>query len=137
AMAANSCCTMRKYWQRSVMNPLGSCSAKMLWPPAVRLRKDSMRFWLDVRCRKRRPGALLHALAPNLPILVAADPAESFDVDALVSAGVSEVVSRPIIADEVAAVLARCLQTTASSDRMAFAADGDTIGTKHVSGALQ
>jgi hypothetical protein len=35
--------------------------------------------------------------------LVAADPAESFDVDALVSAGVSEVVSRPIIADEVAA----------------------------------
>jgi CheY-like chemotaxis protein len=93
----------------------------------------------------RRLPARLHALAPNLPILVAADPAESFDVDALVSAGVSEVVSRPIIADEVAAALARCLQTpaslqttasTASNDRTAtFAAGGETMETKHVSGA--
>jgi DNA-binding NarL/FixJ family response regulator len=86
--------------------------------------------------KARRLPALLHALAPNLPILVAADPTESFDVDTLVSAGVSEVVSRPIIADEVAAVLARCLQTTAASDRTAaFAADGETMRTKRASGA--
>ena len=86
--------------------------------------------------KARRLPALIHAIAPSLPILVAADPAESFDVDALVSAGISEVVSRPIIADEVAAVLARCLQTTATNDR-AFAADGETMGTKHVPAPLQ
>jgi signal transduction histidine kinase len=87
--------------------------------------------------KARRLPALLHALAPNLPILVAADPAESFDVDALVSAGVSEVVTRPIIADEVAAVMARCLQTTDANDmRAASTADHETTGKMHVSSFL-
>jgi signal transduction histidine kinase len=54
--------------------------------------------------------ALLHRIEPRLPIVVAAEPTEIFDVDALVMAGVSEVVTRPMIADEIAAVLARCLQ---------------------------
>ena len=86
----------------------------------------------------RRLPAVLHALAPNLPILVAAYPAETFDVDALVAAGVSEVVSRPIIADEVAAVLARCLQATAAgSPRATFAADGETMARMRVSAVLQ
>src|SRR4029077_14431265 len=85
--------------------------------------------------KARRLPAVLHALAPHLPILVAADPAETFDVDALVAAGVSEVVTRPIIADEVAAVLARCLQATAAGYRRAtFTADGETMGKMQVCG---
>jgi signal transduction histidine kinase len=58
--------------------------------------------------------ALLHAVVPRLPILVAADPAEAFDVDSLVAAGVCEVVTRPMIADEVAVALARCLHRGAA-----------------------
>jgi signal transduction histidine kinase/CheY-like chemotaxis protein len=86
----------------------------------------------------RRLPALLHAVAPHLPILVAAEPAETFDVDALVSAGVSEVVTRPIIADEVAAVLARCLQTNAANGTSAtFAPDAKTMGEMHGSCVLQ
>jgi signal transduction histidine kinase len=58
---------------------------------------------------------LLHILAPRRPILVAAESTESFDIDALVTAGVSEIVTRPISADEIAAVLARCLKASAES----------------------
>jgi signal transduction histidine kinase len=58
--------------------------------------------------------AELHAITPRLPIFVAAEASEAFDVDALVAAGVSEVVSRPIVADEIAAALARCLGTERS-----------------------
>ncbi len=68
--------------------------------------------------------ALLHAVVPRLPILVAADPAEAFDIDALVAAGVSEVVTRPIIADEVAVALARCLQTSTADAAAASHAPG-------------
>jgi hypothetical protein len=54
-----------------------------------------------------------------------------------VSAGVSEVVTRPIIADEVAAVMARCLQTTDANDmRAASTADRETTGKMHVSSFL-
>jgi signal transduction histidine kinase len=56
-----------------------------------------------------RLPAALHAIAPRLPILVAADPAEALDVDALVGAGVSDIVVRPIVADEIAAALTRRL----------------------------
>lgn len=52
--------------------------------------------------------ALLHGIEPRLPIVVAAEPAEVRN--AMVMAGVSEVVTRPIIADEIAVVLARCIQ---------------------------
>jgi hypothetical protein len=63
---------------------------------------------------------LLHKLAPRLPILVAAEPAEVCDIGALVTAGVSEVVTRPIIADEIAAVLARCFQGKARNSPTAM-----------------
>jgi signal transduction histidine kinase len=75
--------------------------------------------------------ALLHSIEPRLPIVVAAEPPEVFDIDALVMAGVSEVVTRPIIADEIAAVLARCLQTKIYHSAMAtYPAGGATANAR-------
>jgi hypothetical protein len=75
--------------------------------------------------------ALLHGIEPRLPIVVAAEPAEVCDVDALVMAGVSEVVTRPIIADEVAAVLARCLQAkTYHNETATYPSDGATANMR-------
>ena len=85
----------------------------------------------------RRLPALLHATVPKLPILVASDPAEAFDLDALVSAGVSEVVTRPMIADEVAVALARCLQTAAARVATAtLAPEGRGVANGRASGAF-
>jgi PleD family two-component response regulator len=85
----------------------------------------------------RRLPALLHAIAPRLPILVAADPTEAFDLDALVSAGVSEVVTRPMIADEVAVALARCLQTVVGGTATAaLAPEGGGVANARASGAF-
>jgi signal transduction histidine kinase/DNA-binding NarL/FixJ family response regulator len=85
----------------------------------------------------RRLPALLHATVPKLPILVASDPAEAFDLDALVSAGVSEVVTRPMIADEVAVALARCLQTAAARVATAtLALEGRGVANARASGAF-
>jgi CheY-like chemotaxis protein len=56
-----------------------------------------------------RLSATLHAIVPGLPILIAAEPARLMDVDALVAAGISEIVTQPIVAVEIAAALARCL----------------------------
>jgi CheY-like chemotaxis protein len=50
-------------------------------------------------------AAQLHALAPNLPILLAAASTGEFDADTLIAAGISDVVSWPIGAAEIAAVL--------------------------------
>ncbi len=55
--------------------------------------------------------ARLHVIEPRLPIVIAVEPAEIFDVDALVMAGVSEIATWPMVADEIAVILARCLQT--------------------------
>jgi signal transduction histidine kinase/DNA-binding NarL/FixJ family response regulator len=77
-----------------------------------------------------RLPALLHALVATLPIVVAADPTEPFDLDALVSAGVSEVITRPIIADEVAVALARCLQTDRFGGATTALAPGAELAAK-------
>jgi signal transduction histidine kinase len=50
----------------------------------------------------------LHAAAPNLPILLAGTLAKDISTYALVGAGISDVVHRPIIATEIAAALAAC-----------------------------
>jgi signal transduction histidine kinase len=73
-------------------------------------RFDAILVGCSLEDEARSLPALLHGIEPRLPIVVAAEPDEVCDVDALVMAGVSEVVTRPIIADEIAAVLARCLQ---------------------------
>lgn len=89
-------------------------------------RFDAILIGCSVRKEARSLPALLHSLAPRLPILVAVEPAEAFDIDSLVTAGVSEVVTRPMTADEIAAVLARGLQTrTSRSTATRYRADND------------
>jgi CheY-like chemotaxis protein len=52
----------------------------------------------------------LHETVPDLPILLATASAEEIGPDALVAAGISEVVHRPLISAEIASALARSLQ---------------------------
>ena len=54
-------------------------------------------------------AAALHQIAPDLPILLATAAAQDIDVDALVLAGIGELVRRPLISTEIAAVLKRSL----------------------------
>ena len=52
----------------------------------------------------------LHATVPDLPILLATASADEIGADALVAAGISEVVHWPLISAEIASALARSLQ---------------------------
>lgn len=54
-------------------------------------------------------AAALHEIAPNLPILLATASAHHISAEALLAAGISEVVHRPLISSELAEALARCL----------------------------
>jgi signal transduction histidine kinase len=54
-------------------------------------------------------AAALHESVPDVPILLAATSADEIGVDALVAAGISEVVHRPLVSAELASALARCL----------------------------
>jgi len=69
-------------------------------------------------------AAALHESLPDVPLLLATGSADEIDADALVAAGISEVVHRPLISAEIASVLARWLQfrnvRSASYDRNAF-----------------
>jgi signal transduction histidine kinase len=69
-------------------------------------------------------AAALHESLPNVPLLLATASADEIEADALVAAGISEVVHRPLISAEIASVLARWLQfpkvRSASYDRNAF-----------------
>jgi DNA-binding NarL/FixJ family response regulator len=51
----------------------------------------------------------LHEIVPEVPIVLATASADESGADALVPAGVSEVVHRPLISSEIASGLARCL----------------------------
>jgi signal transduction histidine kinase len=51
----------------------------------------------------------LHAIVPNMPILLATASADESGAEALVAAGISEIVHRPLISAELASALARCL----------------------------
>jgi signal transduction histidine kinase/ActR/RegA family two-component response regulator len=51
----------------------------------------------------------LHEIVPDVPILLATASADESGADALVAAGISEVVHRPLISSEIASALARCL----------------------------
>ena len=69
-------------------------------------------------------AAALHGSLPDVPILLATASADEIGADALVAAGISEVVRRPLISAEIASVLARWLQfrkvRPTSYDRNAF-----------------
>jgi signal transduction histidine kinase len=69
-------------------------------------------------------AAALHESLPDVPLLLATASADEIEADALVAAGISEVVHRPLISAEIASVLARWLRfpkvRSASYDRNAF-----------------
>jgi CheY-like chemotaxis protein len=69
-------------------------------------------------------AAALHESLADVPLLLATTSADEIGADALVAAGISEVVHRPLISAEIASVLARWLQLRtvrpASYDRNAF-----------------
>jgi signal transduction histidine kinase/CheY-like chemotaxis protein len=54
-------------------------------------------------------AAALHAVAAHLPIVLATPSADEIGADALLAAGITDVVHWPIIAAEIAAALDRCL----------------------------
>jgi signal transduction histidine kinase/CheY-like chemotaxis protein len=54
-------------------------------------------------------AATLHAAAPHLPIVLATPSADEIGTDALLTAGIADVVHRPIIAAEMAAALDHCV----------------------------
>jgi len=51
----------------------------------------------------------LHEILPDMPILLATASAEQCDAEAMLAAGISEIVYRPLISAELASALARCL----------------------------
>jgi CheY-like chemotaxis protein len=57
-------------------------------------------------------AAALHESVPDVPILLATASADEVGVDALVAAGISEVVHRPFVSAELASALARCLRVS-------------------------
>jgi DNA-binding NtrC family response regulator len=66
----------------------------------------------------------LRAIVPSMPILLATGSADASDAEALVAAGIADVVHRPLMSAELASALARCLTTSevsvASYSRNAF-----------------
>jgi signal transduction histidine kinase/CheY-like chemotaxis protein len=83
----------------------------------VALRADPARFDAVVLGQTAPPGAALelaaslHQIAPELPILLATAFAEEMDADALVAAGISEIVRHPFMSIEIAGALARYLDS--------------------------
>lgn len=61
----------------------------------------------------------LHKLAPDLPIILATSSAEEIDARTMLSAGIAEVVRRPLVAAELATALARTLAPDFSDHRRA------------------
>jgi signal transduction histidine kinase len=53
----------------------------------------------------------LHEIMPRCPVLLATASTIDISVDALAEAGISEVLDRPLVTTELAAVLARCLRS--------------------------
>jgi CheY-like chemotaxis protein len=51
----------------------------------------------------------LHEIVPDVPILLATASADQIGADPLMAAGITEVVHRPLVSDELASALARCL----------------------------
>jgi hypothetical protein len=78
--------------------PKGAESIRRTGDWSLSIRPSSARSFSDVR-----------RMAPGLPILMATAPVEEIEADALLFAGIAEVVGRPLVSGEVAAVLARCL----------------------------
>ena len=102
---------MRKCWRRSV-EPVGFTRAD---DAVAACRAIPKKFdALLVGHRASAVSALdlavaLHEIVPEVPIVLATASADESGADAMVAAGVSEIVHRPLISAEIAAALARCL----------------------------
>jgi CheY-like chemotaxis protein len=57
---------------------------------------------------RSKPRAL-HEIVPDVPIMLATVSADQIGADPLMVAGITEVVHRPLVSDELASALARCL----------------------------
>jgi DNA-binding NtrC family response regulator len=62
----------------------------------------------------------LHEIAPQQSVLLATASTIDVSVDALAEAGISELLSRPLVSTELAAALARCLRSPARYRRNAI-----------------
>ncbi len=62
-------------------------------------------------------AAALHEIAPHLPILLATASADEISAEALLGAGITGVVHRPLMSAEIAEALARCLPIEPNSVR--------------------
>jgi signal transduction histidine kinase len=86
-------------------------------------RADPNRFDMAVvgpfglAARSLHLAATLHASAPRLPIVLAAQAAIEIGADTLVRAGISDVVRWPIVAEEIAMALAHSSALTQLEDR--------------------
>lgn len=66
-------------------------------------------------------AAALHETVPHLPILVAASFNDNYDVEALVKAGVFELVRNPFTSEELAGALSRCMARASARPQPALA----------------
>jgi CheY-like chemotaxis protein len=82
-------------------------------------RSARMRFDAALVCHPLRVAiegaAVLHEVAPGLPIILATGSARSVDAPALAAAGVTDVVHCPLVTTELAGALAQCLESRVSS----------------------
>jgi signal transduction histidine kinase len=84
-------------------NALAACRANPKRFDALLVgRLASARSALDL-------ATALHEIVPDVPILLATASADQIDADPLMAAGITEVVHRPLVSDELASALARCL----------------------------
>jgi signal transduction histidine kinase len=87
-------------------------------------RADADRFDIAVvghfglTARSLEFAAALHAAAPRLPIVLASKAAIEIGADTLVTAGISDVVPWPIVAEEIAMALANSSAQTRLEDRL-------------------
>jgi hypothetical protein len=56
----------------------------------------------------------MHAIAPRLPILLASRSAMDVGLDALLEAGIADLVRRPLMSADLAAILSRSLRSAAT-----------------------
>ena len=83
-----------------------ACAVRARFDAALLCHQPGASFALDF-------ATTLHALAPNLPIVLATTSARDLDAQLLAESGVSEVVHHPLTSAELAGALSRCLMNPA------------------------
>jgi CheY-like chemotaxis protein len=84
----------------------------MRWPHAgsIRRRFDALLVGRLASTKSALDLATApHEIVPDVPILLATTSADQIGADPLMAAPITEVVHRPLVPDELASALARCL----------------------------